>query len=233
MARIKVKKLRQAKGRKEYKHEKGKRERREIAAIGEEGWVQKSLEEKPNVLVDQDLDELQELPIKGNTIEYWITPVGRAKIQAWKRAGLSKQEIAVAMGINYQTLYRWERDFSLIREAMSLGLEEMVMSAEHALVQKALGYEQREVTRTYDSEGKETVRETNKFIAPDFQSLKFLLTNMKPETWKDKQDITVDNGNAGKFANMTDEELAAVVSRFSDISGEELPIIEGDWSETN
>lgn len=232
MVKIKKSSLRKAKGRHDYTEAKAKREAKEIREVGEEGWVERSLENKTLVLTEEDgLDELQAIPVKHDTIEYWITPVGRAKIQAWKRGGLSKAEIAQCMGVTQNTLWRWEREFSLIREAMSLGLEEMVMSAEHALIQKALGYEQKEKVVTYDNLGKQTVRESTKYIAPDYQALKFLLTNMKPEVWRDKQEVAVDTSSAGKFASMTDEELAQAVKKFGDINGEDMIVLEGDYEE--
>lgn len=182
-----------------------------------EQFIEKSIENKLNVIEDEQLPALEAVPISGNTIEYWITPLGRAKIQAWKRNGLSKGEIAMNMGISSATLYRWEKDFSLIREALSLGREELVLSAEHALVQKALGYESTERHHTIDNEGKEVIKTVTKHIPPDFSSLQFFLTNMKPDQWKARQTHEADVNVTGRFANLTDDELEKAMNKFQEI----------------
>ena len=213
MARIKLKKI------KEGKRKSNKKVFKESVANKDALFIEESISNKLNVIEDQELPTLEAVKIKRNTIEHWITEIGRAKIQAWRRNGLSTREIADCMGVNYNTLLRWQKDFSLIREAMSLGKEELVLSAEHALLQRALGYESTERQVTIDNEGKEVIRTTTKHHPPDFSALQFFLINMKPDTWKNKQDVSVDASVQGRFVNMTDEELNKAMDRFDKIMG--------------
>lgn len=213
MAKINLKKF------KEGKKKSNKKVFKESVAKRESEFIEKSIANKLNVIEDRNLPALEAVEIKGNTIEHWISDIGRAKIQTWKRNGLSVREISDCMGVSYNTLLRWQKEFSLIREALSLGREELVMSAEHALLQKALGYESTERQVTVDNEGKEVVRQTTKHIPPDFSALQFFLINMKPDVWKNKQDVSVDASVQGRFTNMTDEELNKVMDRFNKIVG--------------
>lgn len=212
MKNLKKTKVKMAKKQvKKNKEERKKKEAQEIVEI---------IDNKLNVIEDKQLPALEAVPISGDTIEYWITPLGRAKIQAWSRNGLSKNDIALNMGISYSTLNRWENDFSLIRKALREGKDELTLSVENSLIKRALGYDYTERQVTLDSEGKETIRETTKHVAPEFQSIQYFLNNMKPDQWKSKQDVNVDATVQGKFTNMTDEELNKVMDKFSQIVGD-------------
>ena len=50
--------------------------------------------------------------------EYWLTPEGLLKLEAWARDGLTDEQIAKNMDINTATLYRWKKRFCEICESI-------------------------------------------------------------------------------------------------------------------
>ena len=50
--------------------------------------------------------------------EYWLTPEGLLKLEAWARDGLIDEQIAKNMGITPSTLYEWKKNYSEISESL-------------------------------------------------------------------------------------------------------------------
>ena len=55
--------------------------------------------------------------------EYWLTPDGLTRLEAYARDGLIDEQIAKNMGITATTLYDWKNKFPLISEALKRGKE--------------------------------------------------------------------------------------------------------------
>ena len=55
--------------------------------------------------------------------EYWLTPEGLLRLEAWARDGLTDEQIAQNMDIDSATLYRWKKKYSEISEALKRGKE--------------------------------------------------------------------------------------------------------------
>lgn len=133
--------------------------------------------------------------------EEWITPEGLLKIEGWARDGLTDEQIAANIGIRAGTLYDWKNRFSDISEALKKGKEVVDRQVENALLKRALGYEYKETTREpvlNPNTGKVelTVTKTvTKQVVPDTTAQIFWLKNRKPETWRDKREITTDDND--------------------------------------
>lgn len=93
------------------------------------------------------------------------------------------------------TFYKWKSDrkeFSeLIKKAEAEKLENMVSGLEKSILKKANGYKITEKRAEY-VEVNGSVRcvkkiITEKDVAPDIGALIFLLTNLAPEKWQNKQ----------------------------------------------
>lgn len=50
--------------------------------------------------------------------EYWLTPEGLLKLEAWARDGLIDEQIAENAGITPSTLYEWKKKYPDISEAL-------------------------------------------------------------------------------------------------------------------
>lgn len=72
--------------------------------------------------------------------QYWLTPEGLLKLEAWARDGLTDEQIAQNMGIDTATLYRWKNKHCEICEVLKRGKEVVDIQVENALLKRALGY---------------------------------------------------------------------------------------------
>ena len=122
------------------------------------------------------------------------------RIEGWARDGLTDAQIAVKMGINVSTLYKYQNEHNEITEALKRGKAPVDTQVENALLKRALGYEYEEVTTEIeetptgknDENGKpimrqkKHVRRTTKQVAPDVLAQIYWLKNRKPDKWRDK-----------------------------------------------
>lgn len=145
-------------------------------------------------------EEVSRVARKGK-YEDWITPEGLLKVEGWARDGLTDEQIAANIGIRAGTLYDWKNRFPDFSEALKKGKEVVDRQVENALLKRALGYTYKETTREpvlNPDTGKVelTITKTvTKQVAPDTTAQIFWLKNRKPETWRDKREITTDDND--------------------------------------
>lgn len=120
--------------------------------------------------------------------EYWLSPDGLLKLEAWARDGLTDEQIAHNMGVSTATLYNYKRDHLEILEALKKGKEVVDIQVENALLKRALGYSYEEKKVEVSEEGTK-VTKTIKEVVPDTTAQIFWLKNRRPDRWRDKQDI--------------------------------------------
>lgn len=127
--------------------------------------------------------------------EYWITPEGLLKLEAWARDGLTDEQISSNAGIATATLYDWKKRFPEISEALKKGKEVVDVQVENALLKRALGYSYDEVTQELCENAKtgkvelKVTKKVTKEVSPDTTAQIFWLKNRRPDRWRDKQDI--------------------------------------------
>lgn len=137
----------------------------------------------------------------------WIQPQGLLRLSAWKRDGLTDEQIAKNMGISISTFYKWKQDFSEVSEALKKGKEEADIEVENALFKRATGYTFQEVTQervpVRDENGKiidyelAITKVVRKDIVPDTTAQIFWLQNRKPNEWKDKRNLEMTGKDGG------------------------------------
>lgn len=120
--------------------------------------------------------------------EYWLSPDGLLRLEAYARDGLTDEQIAHNMGISPATLYNYKRDHLEILEALKKGKEVVDIQVENALLKRALGYSYEEKKVEVSEEGTK-VTKTIKEVIPDTTAQIFWLKNRRPDRWRDKQDI--------------------------------------------
>lgn len=79
--------------------------------------------------------------------EYWLTPDGLLRLEAYARDGLTDEQIAKNIGISRETLYQWKQKYSDISDTLKRGKEVVDIAVENALLKRAMGYSYTEVTR--------------------------------------------------------------------------------------
>lgn len=148
--------------------------------------------------------------------EYWLSPDGLLKLEAWARDGLIDEQIAENIGINPATLYDWKKKYPEISESLKKGKEVVDIAVENALLKRALGYEYTETkTEEYLVEGVpvKRVTKTVKEVVPDTTAQIFWLKNRRPGQWRDKHDMELSGEvKAGNpYAGLTTEELRKLI----------------------
>lgn len=134
----------------------------------------------------------------------WLTPDGLLLLEGWAREGLTDEQIAKNMGINIATLYRWKADYCDICDAIKKGKAPVDFQVENALLKSALGFTQK--VRKPIKVRKETQKagvgkvveekieyvEEEVYIPPSNTAQIFWLKNRRPDKWRDKQEVRVE-----------------------------------------
>ncbi len=131
-------------------------------------------------------------------------------VYAWKRRGLSDEEIAANLGIAYSTFKIYKGKYDELSAALSAGAHEAVLYVENALFEKSVGFERvlkkpikvKEVM--YNERGqrqKEIERieygEEEVFIPPETNAMKFFLLNRAPDRWSEHKEPGGDEKTGG------------------------------------
>lgn len=147
--------------------------------------------------------------------------------------GALVRDFCKAMGISYGTYENWlknETFANAITRARDVFHRTTVRTVENALVKRASGYEftkeraekASRKTVEYDPQTGKKVREyygepqlvamskETIQVAPDVDAAKFVLTNMEPDRWKQRQDITAAIDVVRPIVVKSEEERQAV-----------------------
>lgn len=120
------------------------------------------------------------------------------EIEAWKRDGLTDEQIFKNLGISRDTFYKYKEKYSDFSDALKKGKEVADIEVENALFKRAIGYRYKEkIKEVKEIDGKKTtyVKEVEKEMPGDVAAQIFWLKNRKSSKWKDKQDIDIEDNN--------------------------------------
>ena len=109
--------------------------------------------------------------------------------------GKTRKEIAKALGIGHRTLRTWLSVHRDLKEAVSEAMASRfaVETVEHSLLRSAVGYSVKETRAHFDSEtGEWQTIDLVKNYPPNVAAIQFMLKNMDPNKWKDKQIFGMD-----------------------------------------
>lgn len=147
----------------------------------------------------------------------WLEPDNLLRLQAWARDGLTDEQIAINMGINRDTLYRWKRNYPDISDALKKGKEVIDTMVENALLKRALGYDYEEVTEELrynkdidDYEMVQTKR-IGRHEKPDTTAQIFWLKNRRPDLWRDKKDIDMKADINNPFDDISTDDIKKLI----------------------
>jgi hypothetical protein len=145
---------------------------------------------------------------------------------AWRigelaQLGLTSEQIAMAIGVNVETLKRWMEKYPEVRDHIDYGRWVHDHSVQKSLLQKARGFTVPEVKHVEgtDSIGRpySYTTTTNKYYPPDMTAVIFWLKNRHRDEWRDvytKNDTTI-NVDMRKTLNL------------NTLSKEEVEMLEG------
>nr|DAJ35220.1 MAG TPA: terminase small subunit [Caudoviricetes sp.] len=120
------------------------------------------------------------------------------EIEAWKRDGLTDEQIYINLGISKQSFYKYKEKYVDFFDSLKKGKEVADIEVENALFKRAIGYKYKEVIKEVkEIDGKKTtyVKEVIKEMPGDVGAQIFWLKNRKSSKWKDKQDIDIEDNN--------------------------------------
>ena len=126
------------------------------------------------------------------------------EIEAWKRDGLTNEQIMKNLGIGRDSFYRYKDKYSEFSDALKKGKEVADIEVENALFKRAIGYKYKEVIKEVkEIDGKKStyVKEVVKEMPGDVGAQIFWLKNRKSSKWKDKQDIDIEDNNVSITIN--------------------------------
>ncbi len=126
------------------------------------------------------------------------------EIEAWKRDGLTDEQICKNLGIVKDTFYKYKEKYTDFSDALKKGKEVADIEVENALFKRAIGYKYKEVIKEVkEIDGKKStyVKEVIKEMPGDVAAQIFWLKNRKSSKWKDKQDIDIEDNNVSITIN--------------------------------
>ena len=117
------------------------------------------------------------------------------EICGYLREGDTQEAACKKAGIGEETFYGWQREKTEFSESVKAAKKEFLRNqykdAVQSLYKRATGYDVEEPEIIYgDKDGKPYIKQKKvrtKHIPADPQALKFLLTNLYPDDWQDKQ----------------------------------------------
>jgi hypothetical protein len=145
--------------------------------------------------------------------EYWLTPEGLLKLEAWARNGLTDEQIALNMGIRASTLYEWKKKYSEISESLKRGKDIVDIEVENALLKRALGYAYVETKTEVSKKDGKKVTTTIKEVIPDTTAQIFWLKNRRPDLWRDKQQIEHSGQINNPFEGISTEDIKKALGK--------------------
>ena len=126
------------------------------------------------------------------------------EIEAWKRDGLTDEQIYINLGISKQSFYKYKEKYVDFFDSLKKGKEVADIEVENALFKRAIGYKYKEVIKEVkEIDGKKTVfiKEVEKEMPGDVGAQIFWLKNRKSSKWRDKQDIDIEDNNVSITIN--------------------------------
>lgn len=118
----------------------------------------------------------------------------RDKIEVLARKGFTDVEISKMIDITEVTLHNWKKKYPDFFESLKSWKLIPDAEVERSLFERACGYEHPETKFHYDTTaGKWVSCDTTKHYAPDPTSMIFWLKNRKPDVWRDKKDLDLND----------------------------------------
>lgn len=109
--------------------------------------------------------------------------------------GVTDKQLSEFFGICEATLNNWKNDHPSFLESLKQGKGQADAMVAKSLFKRALGYSHPETKiATRDGQITDTL-DVEKHYAPDPTAAIFWLKNRQPEIWRDKKEVSFDNGS--------------------------------------
>lgn len=138
----------------------------------------------------------------------WLTEDGLLTIEGYARDGLTDKDIAEKkIGVSESTFSSWKVRFSVISETLKKGRKPVAEKVENSLYDlcQVQEYTDTIIEEYQDAKGNVTgrhIRKTKRQVAPNPTAIIFALKNLKPDKWREKQDLNINAKHEGKLADL-------------------------------
>lgn len=136
-----------------------------------------------------------------HVVEDWLTEDGQILLQDWRRKRLTYKQIADKIGISERSLYRWIKDYDVIKQALARGCEIVNAEVGEAVRSLSIGYTvtlkrpQKLRRAEFDPQTGKKIREWEEVVMADYQehvpanvgAQKLWLLNRDGEYWRSDQ----------------------------------------------
>jgi len=114
------------------------------------------------------------------------------RVRKMAEGGMIQADMYKALDVSHQTFHRWVNEKSEFCEALKAGKNISDEIIESALFKRAVGYSHEDV-HISNYQGKITVTDIIKHYPPDPTSMIFWLKNRRPDEWRDRHEIDVND----------------------------------------
>lgn len=127
-------------------------------------------------------------------------------IIAWKRKGLTDEEIAENLGIGTTAMKTYKKKYAAMASALKSGKSDADAQVENALFKRAIGYEfdSAEQVEVTDEDGTSIVRKKTwiTHIKPDVAAMIFYLKNRISKEWQDRRNVGISDPDGKPLDNV-------------------------------
>ena len=107
--------------------------------------------------------------------------------------GFTDWELAEFFNVSRRTIYRWQASHGEFCHALKTGRGPLDDRVERSLYHKATGYTFKS-EKVFQFQGQIVRAETIEHVPPDTAAMIFWLKNRRKEDWRDKHELTGENG---------------------------------------
>lgn len=120
--------------------------------------------------------------------------------------GVTDKQLSEFFGVCEATLNNWKNDHPSFLESLKQGKGQADAMVAKSLFKRALGYSHPETKiATRDGQITDTL-DVEKHYAPDPTAAIFWLKNRQPEIWRDKKEVSFDNGSVTPWNEIGEDE---------------------------
>jgi hypothetical protein len=105
------------------------------------------------------------------------------------KLGATDVQLGDIFGVSEATIYNWKNKYPEFLEAVGAGKLTPLENVELSLYKSCIGYSHKE-DKIFNNQGEPLIVPTIKHYPPNVSAIQLYLTNVKPEAWKMKQEVS-------------------------------------------
>lgn len=170
------------------KPKKSPAQKRAEAESQRKEWTQEEIDAA--ILANGGTPKTQDSPPRGPGRPSKYPTIDLERVEMYAAGGLTKAEIAAAVGIDFSTLKDYQNAYPAFAAAIERGRAHSLEAVENALHKVAKGYTFPEEKLQYDNQVGKWARETClKHVPPDTKAALAILQHAETRSWRPKAEV--------------------------------------------